>query len=59
MKCEGESVPVRCEWSEDGLEVRMEGREEPLTIDTDWRLGEPMMLADIDGREVAVQVTIM
>ncbi|CAI8052349.1 Propionyl-CoA carboxylase alpha chain, mitochondrial [Geodia barretti] len=55
VKCEEESVPVRCGWSEDGLEVSLEGKEEPLTISTDWRLGEPMMLADVDGREVAVQ----
>ena len=56
MKCEGESVPVRCEWGEGGLEVWVEGREEAVTITTDWSLGEPMMLADIDGKEVAVQV---
>ena len=56
VKCEGESVPVRCEWGEEGLEVTQEGEGEPLTINTDWRLGEPMMLADIDGKEVAVQV---
>ena len=59
VKCEEESVPVRCGWSEDGLEVSLEGKEEPLTISTDWRLGEPMMLADVDGREVAVQVTLL
>ena len=56
VKCEGESVPVRCEWGEGGLEVWVEGREEAVTITTDWNLGEPMMLADIDGKEVAVQV---
>lgn len=56
MKCEGESLPVRCEWGEDGVQVCLEGRGEPLTINTDWRLGEPMMLADVDGKEVAVQV---
>ena len=56
VKCEGESVPVRYEWGKGRLEVWVEGREEAVTIATDWSLGEPMMLADIDGKEVAVQV---
>ena len=56
VKCEGESIPVWCEWREDGLEVCQDGGGETLTISTDWRLGEPMMIADIEGKEVAVQV---
>lgn len=52
--CEGESVPVTCKWAEEGLEVCVKGKM--VTINTDWHLGEPMMLADIDGKEVAVQV---
>ena len=54
VKCEGESVPVMCKWVEGGLEVRVEG--EVVTITTDWSLGQPMMLAHIDGKEVAIQV---
>ena len=45
---------MTCEWVEEGLNVCVNG--EVLTINTDWRLGEPMMLADIDGKEVAIQV---
>lgn len=56
VKCEGETLPVSCEWLDDGLEVTVEGKGEPLIINTDWRPGEPMMLADVDGKEVAVQV---
>ena len=60
VKCEGESVPVRCEWvEEDGLEVEVEGREDTVIISTDWSLGDSMMLADIDGKEVLVQVRYM
>ena len=59
VKCEGESVPVECEWRENGtLEVYMKGREEVVTVETDWTLGDAMMLADIDGKEVAVQVNV-
>ena len=59
VKCGGESVPVTCEWREDGvLEVRVKERGEVVTINTDWILGDAMMLADIDGKEVAVQVSI-
>ena len=56
VKCEGESVPVKCEWVESGLAVEVEGRGDVVTLNTDWSLGEPMMLADIDGKEVVVQV---
>ena len=36
-----------------------DGGGETLTISTDWRLGEPMMIADIEGKEVAVHNTHM
>ena len=56
MKCEGESVPVKCEWVESGLSVEVEGTGDVVTLNTDWSLGEPMMTANIDGKEVVVQV---
>lgn len=60
VKCEGDSVPVRCEWGHDGaLQVAIEGKDSAVTVDTDWTLGDAMMLADINGKEVAVQVYIV
>ena len=56
VKCEGESVPVTCEWVEGGLEVEVEGRGEAVTLATDWSVGDSVMLADVDGKEVVVQV---
>ena len=31
-------------------------RGETVVLNTDWTVGEPMMLADIGGKEVTVQV---
>ena len=56
VKCEGESVPVTCEWVEGELEVEVEGRGEKVTLATDWSLGDSVMMADVDGKEVVVQV---
>ena len=42
-------------WEEDGFTVEIEGGE-TVVLNTDWTVGEPMMLADIGGKEVTVQV---
>ena len=42
--------------SEDGFVVDIDGRKE-LVLNTDWLVGEPMMLADMNGKEVTVQVS--
>ena len=47
--------PVRAMWEEDGFTVEIEGGE-TVVLNTDWTVGEPMMLADIGGKEVTVQV---
>ena len=36
--------------------MEIEGRE-TVVVNTDWTVGEPMMLADIGGKEVTVQVS--
>ena len=48
-------VPVRATWEEDGFTVEIEGGE-TVVLNTDWTVGEPMMLADIGGKEVTVQM---
>ena len=58
VKVEGETVPVKAMWSEGGFSVEVEGRGEKVMLNSDWILGQPMMLADINGKEVAIQVHI-
>ena len=48
-----EKFPVRATWEEDGFTVEIEGGE-TVVLNTDWTVGEPMMLADIGGKEVTV-----
>ena len=55
VNCEGENVPVRCVWVEGG-EMSVEVGGEEVTLSTDWVLGDPMMEADIGGKEVLIQV---
>ena len=52
-----EKIPVKTVWEEDGsLLVELEeGRE--VMLNTNWKVGEPMMLAEINGKEVSVQVS--
>ena len=52
---EKEKFPVRAMWAEDGFTVEIEGGE-TVVLNTDWTVGEPMMLADIGGKKVTVQV---
>ena len=58
VKLDGEAVPVRAMWGEGGFGVEVEGGGGRVTLNSDWILGQPMMLADIDGKEVAIQVHI-
>ena len=55
MTLDKEKFPVRATWEEDGFTVEIEGGE-TVVLNTDWTVGEPMMLADIGGKEVTVQV---
>ena len=55
MTLEKEKVPVRATWEEDGFTVEIEGGV-TVALNTDWMVGKPMMLADIGGKEVTVQV---
>ena len=50
-----ERYPVTTTWAEEGLSVEIEGGE-TVVLGTDWRVGEPVMLAHIGGNEVTVQV---
>ena len=50
-----EKFPVRATWAKDGFTVEIEGGE-TVVLNTDWTVGEPMMLADIGGKEITVQV---
>lgn len=51
-----ERFKVKTRWSEDGFMVDIVGRKE-VVLNTDWLVGEPMMLADMNGKEVTVQVS--
>ena len=51
-----ERFKVKTHWSEDGFLVDIDGRKE-VVLNTDWLVGEPMMLADMNGKEVTVQVS--
>ena len=56
MTLDKEKFPVRATWAEDGFTVEIEGGE-TVVLNTDWTVGEPMMLADIGKQEVTVQVS--
>jgi len=53
-----ESYPVTAAWGETGFVVELETGK-TMTLNTDWLVGEPMMLAEINDNEVAVQVLIL
>ena len=42
-------------WTEEGFTVDIDGKKE-VVLNTDWLVGEPMMLAEINGKDVTVQV---
>lgn len=46
---------IKTSWGEDGFTVTMEdGRK--MTLNTDWCVGEPLMVAELNGQEISVQV---
>ena len=67
---DNERIPVRSHWDEDGFVVtQLEEEEEEegagqgagpeggrMVVRTDWTVGEPVMTADINGKDVTVQV---
>ena len=67
---EADSSPTKCElvvtlneerftvktyWTEEGFTVDIDGKKK-VVLNTDWLVGEPMMLADMNGKEVTIQV---
>ena len=67
---EADSSPTECElvvtlneerftvktcWTEEGFTVDIDGKKK-VVLNTDWLVGEPMMLADVNGKEVTIQV---
>ena len=55
MTLDKEKFPVGATWEEDGFTVEIEGGE-TVVLNTDWTVGEPMMLADIGEKKVTVWV---
>ena len=51
-----ERFKVKTHWNEDGFVVDIAGKKE-VVLNTDWLVGEPIMLADMNGKEVTVQVS--
>lgn len=46
---------IETSWNEDGFTVTMEdGRK--MTLNTDWCVGEPLMVAELNGQDISVQV---
>lgn len=50
-----EKHAVKTSWENDTFSVEIDDKVK-MDIDTDWLVGEPMMLANINGKEVTVQV---
>jgi hypothetical protein len=42
-------------WTEEGFTVDVDGKK--VVLNTDWLVGEPMMLAEMNGKDVTVQVS--
>lgn len=42
-------------WTEEGFTVDVDGSK--VVLNTDWLVGEPMMLAEMNGKDVTVQVS--
>ena len=51
-----EKFVVNTCWNEEGFTVDIDGKKE-MVLNTDWLVGEPMMLAEINNKEVTVQVS--
>ena len=55
MTLNKERFTVKTCWGEEGLIVDIDGKKE-VVLNTNWIVGEPMMLAEMNGKEVTVQV---
>ena len=47
---------VKTYWTDEGFTVDIDGKKK-VVFNTDWLVGEPMMLADMNGKEVTIQVS--
>lgn len=50
--------PINTMWDEGGCFVVELENGQTMELSTDWCVGEPMMLANINGKDVSVQVLI-
>lgn len=50
-----ERFTVNTCWTEEGFTVDVDGSK--VVLNTDWLVGEPMMLAEMNGKDVTVQVS--
>lgn len=50
-----EKFAVNTHWTEKGFTVDIDGKKE-VVLNTDWFVGEPLMIAEMNGKEVTVQV---
>ena len=52
-----ERFAVKAHWTEDEcFTVDIDGKKE-VVLNTDWLVGEPMMLAEMNGKDVTIQVS--
>ena len=56
MTLKEELFKVKTYWTDEGFTVDIDGKKK-VVLNTDWFVGEPMMLADINGKEVTIQVS--
>ena len=50
-----ERFTVNTYWTEEGFTVDVDGSK--VVLNTDWLVEEPMMLAEMNGKDVTVQVS--
>jgi hypothetical protein len=51
-----ETFTVKTRWTEEGFIVDIDGKKQ-VVLNTDWLVGEPMMLAEMNGKDVTIQVS--
>ena len=52
-----ERFGVKAYWTEEEeFTVDIDGKKE-VVLNTDWLLGEPMMLAEMNGKDITIQVS--
>jgi len=54
VELDGEQIPVHIEADAQGFSAEIDG--EPLSLSTDWRLGQPLFEAEIDGQPRAIAI---